>query len=160
MKRLKRYADRFAYGLELVLAALFMLLFLVTMLNIVLRNVGGVTWLWIPGFMRLVFIWLVFLGIAVAYRRSDHLVVDLALKSLGSRARGWATFAIETVQVPFFVLLLTFGIEVARVRMRISFETWQVPTGYAYLAVPVSAVILLAFALERLVTLWLELRKS
>jgi TRAP-type C4-dicarboxylate transport system permease small subunit len=44
--------------------------------------------------------------------------------------------------------------------MRISFETWPVPTGYAYLAVPVSAAILLAFALERLATTWLELRNS
>ena len=160
MKNLKTFTDRFAHGLEFVLAALFMILFLVTMLNIVLRNIGGVTWLWIPGFMRLVFIWLVFLGITVAYRRGDHLIVDLFMKSLGPKGRSRLTLAIESAQLPFFALLLAFGIEVARVRMRISFETWQVPTGYAYLAVPVSAAILLAFALERLVTTWLELRKS
>lgn len=154
MRRINRFLDTTARALELVLAFLFMSLFLVTMLNIVLRNVGGIAWFWIPAYMRFAFIWLVFLGIAVAYRRNEHLVVDFFLMRLGPTARRWTIRAIDAVLLPFFVVLLVYGAEVARVRMRIPFDTWQVPTGYAYMAVPVAATILLAFALERLVTNW------
>ncbi len=147
-----RFLDRIARALERLLAFLFMSLFLVTMLNIVLRNVGGIAWLWIPAYMRFAFIWLVFVGIAVAYRRHEHLVVDYFLMRLGPRARRWTTRAIDAALLPFFVVLLLYGWEVVRVRMRIPFDTWQVPTGYAYLAVPVAAFFLLAFGIERLLT--------
>jgi TRAP-type transport system small permease protein len=159
MPRVSAVLDRIASLLELVVAFVFMALFLVTMLNIVLRNLGGIAWLWIPGFMRLAFIWLVFLGVAVAYRRHDHLVVDFFLKRMPTRARSVTTLAIDAALVPFFVLLVVFGRDLALVRMRIPFDTWAVPTGYAYMAVPVSAALLLVFALERLVTTWLEFRR-
>lgn len=159
MKSLRLVLDRFAALLEGAVALLFMGLFLVTILNIVLRNVGGIAWLWIPGFMRLVFIWLVFLGIAAAYRRGDHLVVDFFLERMPDRVGAWTRLTIELVMMPFFLLLLLYGRNVAEVRMRIPFDTWQVATGWAYLAVPVAAVILLVFGFERLVKLGTELRK-
>ncbi len=158
-KSLRLVLDRFATLLEGVVALLFMALFLVTILNIVLRNLGGIAWLWIPGFTRLVFIWLVFLGIAAAYRRGDHLVVDFFLERMPDRVRAWTRFAIQLVLMPFFFLLFVYGRNIAEVRMRIPFDTWQFATGWAYMAVPVAAGILLAFGFERLVKLGTELRK-
>lgn len=158
MKRIARTLDRFATALEVTIALLFVTLFLVTMLNILLRNVGGVAWLWIPGFTRLVFIWMVFLGIAAVYRRRDHLVVDFFLTRLAKKRQLAVTFVIHLALIPFFWVLFDFGREVARVRMRIPFDTWDLPTGWAYMAVPVAAVLLLTFAIERLVKTWLELR--
>lgn len=153
MKRITQLLDRFAWTLEHVLALGFMTLFAVTILNIVLRNVAGIAWLWIPGFSRLVFIWIVFLGIAAATRRGEHLVVDLLERRLAGRAKRGLLVAIHVALLPFYWMLLTYGLEVARVRMRIPFDTWRFPTGWAYMAVPVAAAILLAFSVERLVSL-------
>jgi len=143
--------DRLQRLLEIGAASLFMTLFLATMLNIVLRNLGGVAWMWIPGFIRLLFIWLVFLGIAIAYRRSDHLVAEFFSMRLPESKRNWILLIIHCTMLPFFALLLYYGIEVAKVRMGIPFPAWWVPTGYAYLAVPVSAALLVIFSLERIV---------
>jgi len=151
MRRLHRALDRLALGVEALLAGLFLTLFLVTMLNIVLRNVAGVAWMWIPGFTRLTFIWLVFLGAAVVARRGEHLVVDLLQQRLPKRARRVAVIAIHTTLLPFYWVMLRFGWEVSQVRMRVPFDTWALPTGYAYLAVPVAAALLLVFTIERLV---------
>lgn len=155
---MKKILDALAATLEWTVAGLFATLFLVTLLNIVLRNLGGIAWLWIPGFSRLVFIWLVFLGIAAAYRRGEHLKVDFFLHSLPRVTGAWVSFAIHLALLPFFALLLRYGLQVAEVRMRIPFDTWDVPTGYAYFAVPVSAVALLLFGLERLRALMKEIR--
>lgn len=153
-----RALDWFATALEAVLTVLFVALFVVTMLNIVLRNLGGIALLWIPAYLRLSFIWLVFLGVAIAYRRKEHLVVDFFLMRLAESRRRVARGVIDLVMLPFFAVLVVYGLEVARVRMRIPFDTWDIPTGYAYFAVPVSGVILLVFCLERLVILVKELR--
>lgn len=156
MKRITLFLDRLSALLEYLLAAGFMALFAVTILNIVLRNVAGVAWLWIPAFSRLVFIWVVFLGVAAATRRGEHLVVDLLERRLtGARRRGLLV-AIHMVLLPFYGMLFYYGLTVAQVRMRIPFDTWRIPTGWAYMAVPVAAALLLAFTFERLVNLVLE----
>jgi TRAP-type transport system small permease protein len=159
MRRLTAFLDGTARALEVVLALLFLALFLVTMLNIVLRNVGGVAWMWIPAFSRLTFVWVVFLGLALAYRRGDHLVVDVLLARLRGRARRAATLLIHAALIPFALMLLVYGRDVAAVRMRVRFDTWHWPTGWAYAAVPVAAAILLAFVVERLVITWQERSK-
>jgi TRAP-type C4-dicarboxylate transport system permease small subunit len=44
-----------------------------------------------------------------------------------------------------FLVLIGVGIQMAIVRMGIPFDTWDLPTGYAYLAVPVSGATMLFF---------------
>jgi TRAP-type transport system small permease protein len=151
VRRVTTILDTIARALEVVLALLFLALFLVTMLNIVLRNLGGVAWMWIPAFSRLTFIWIVFLGLALAYRRGDHLVVDALVGRLRARARWAVTLVIHGLLLPFALMMLVYGRDVAAVRMRVRFDTWHWPTGWAYAAVPVAAVLLLAFVVERLV---------
>ncbi len=155
MRALTRNLDAFAWFLEHVVALAFAALFAVVVLNIVLRNVAGIAWLWIPAVARLLFVWIVFLGVAAALRRNEHLVVDFFQRRMPRRLQKAVVFGIHLASLPFFAMLLVYGLQVARVRMRIPFDTWQFPTGWAYMAVPVAAVILIVFTLERLAsTIW------
>jgi TRAP-type transport system small permease protein len=160
MRALTSSLDAFAWFLEHVVALAFAALFAVVVLNIVLRNLAGIAWLWIPAAARLLFVWIVFLGVAAAARRNEHLVVDFFQRRMPPRLQKAVVFGIHLSSLPFFAMLLVYGLQVARVRMRIPFDTWQFPTGWAYMAVPVAAVILIVFTLERLAsTLW-ERRSS
>ena len=155
MRALTRGLDAFAWFLEHVVALAFATLFAVVVLNIVLRNVAGIAWLWIPAVARLLFVWIVFLGVAAAVRRNEHLVVDFFQRRMPRRVQKAVVFGIHLASLPFFAMLLVYGLQVARVRMRIPFDTWQFPTGWAYMAVPVAAVILIVFTLDRLAsTIW------
>jgi TRAP-type C4-dicarboxylate transport system permease small subunit len=160
MRFVHRLLDVVASTIEAIMAALFASLFAVTILNIVLRNLAGIAWMWIPGFMRLAFIWLSFLGIAAVMRRGEHLVIDVLQRTLGARARRISLLLIHLSLLPFYGVLLVFGIEVTRVRMRVPFDTWAVPTGYAYLAVPVAAALLFAVTLGRRVITIREFRRA
>lgn len=155
MRSVKRSLDAFAWLLEHVVALAFAALFAIVVLNIVLRNVAGIAWLWIPAVARLLFVWIVFLGVAAAVRRNEHLVVDYFQRRMPPRLRKGVVFGIHVASLPFFAMLYVYGLQVARVRMRIPFDTWQFPTGWAYMAVPVAATILIVFTLERLAsTIW------
>ena len=158
MRSVKRSLDAFAWLLEHVVALAFAALFAIIVLNIVLRNVAGIAWLWIPGAARLLFVWIVFLGVAAAVRRNEHLVVDYFQRRMPPRLRNAVVFGIHLASLPFFAMLYVYGLQVAKVRMRIPFDTWQFPTGWAYMAVPVAATILIVFTIERLASIIWESR--
>ena len=150
---INRVCSRMQWILARLTGALFMGLFLVTVLNITLRNLGGIAWLWIPGVSRLLFIWSVFMGTAVLYQRDDHLVMDFFVNKIDPVKRKRFELLKNSIFLIFLILLVIYGFNITKVRMRISFETWKFPTGFAYLAAPVSGLIMIVFCIEKLIYL-------
>ena len=147
-------------GVQISAGLLFMMLFAVNILRILLRNFVGITWFWIPGFSRLVFIWTVFLGTAALYASDDHLLMDFFVNKMRSETRRWLDIFIHLVFLVFIVCLIVYGYMVFRVRMNVPYTSWNFPTGYAYLAVPVCGVLMLIFCLNKLRTLYLATRSN
>jgi TRAP-type C4-dicarboxylate transport system permease small subunit len=147
---MKSWIIRAVGSLEWVTGTLFLALFLLNILRIFLRYFLGVAWLWEPDFSRLLFIWIVFIGATVLYVGKGHLVVDYFLNRMKSKTRKRMHFVIDLVAAVFLVTLVLNGIEVTRVRMRIPFDTWDLPTGYAYAAVPICGAIMVAVTLARM----------
>jgi TRAP-type C4-dicarboxylate transport system permease small subunit len=157
---MKSWIIRAVGGLEWFAGALFLVLFLLNMLRIFLRYFLGVAWLWEPDFSRLLFIWIVFLGATVLYVGRGHLGVDYFLNRLQPRTRKRMHFVIDLVTIIFLVVLVLKGVEVTEVRMRIPFDTWDLPTGYAYMAVPICGAIMIAVTLVRMAYFLQDRRKS
>lgn len=149
MRTLFRYLENV---LETISGLLFLNVFLFTLVNIISRNLGGVAIRWLPGVIRMSIIWSVLLATAVLYRRDDHLMVDYFLQKMSARMRFWVQRITDILTLPFFTLIIIYGWRISMVRMRISFETWRFPTGYAYMALPVAAAVMLLINIERLLT--------
>ncbi len=147
---MKYLLDRVEAILETVSGVLFTAVFVFTITNIVSRNLGGVAIQWVPGMIRMTFIWSVLMSAVILYRRDDHLMVDYFVQKMGDRVRRIVRSAMDTLTLPFFVLIIINGARITSVRMRISYETWNFPTGYAYLALPVAAALMLLVNIERL----------
>ena len=147
---MQKICDGMHWFLTRLSGVLFAGVFAVTVLNISLRNLGGVTWLWIPGVSRLLFIWTVFMGTAVLYERKDHLIMDFFVSKLSPEKQARLQLAINIVFLVFLVLFVIYGLNIAKVRMRTSFETWKFPTGVAYLAAPVSGSIMILFCINKI----------
>jgi TRAP-type C4-dicarboxylate transport system permease small subunit len=146
-------------SLEWFTGILFLILFLLNILRITLRYFLGVAWLWEPDFSRLLFIWIVFIGATVLYAGKGHLVVDFFLTRMESNTREHMHFVIDLVTSIFLTILVLRGIEVTKVRMRIPFDTWDLPTGYAYMAVPVCGAIMIVVTLVRMAEYLSDRRK-
>jgi TRAP-type C4-dicarboxylate transport system permease small subunit len=129
---------------------LFLTLFVLIVLRVTLRYFLGISWLWIPDFSRLLFIWIVFIGATVLYARHEHLAMDLFVNKIKPETLKKLAVAQDIVLVFFLFVLITRGAEVAKVRMRIPFDTWDFPTGSAYAAVPVCCTVMLLMTLGRL----------
>jgi len=157
---MKSWIVRAVGSLEWFAGTLFLALFLLNILRIFLRYFLGVAWLWEPDFSRLLFIWIVFIGATVLYVGKGHLMVDFFLNRMKSKTRERMHFIIDLVTTLFLFVLVLKGIEVTRVRMRIPFDTWDLPTGYAYLAVPICGAIMIIATLVRMAEYLFERREG
>ena len=155
---MKSWIVRAVESLEWVAGTLFLALFVLNILRIALRYFLGVAWLWEPDFSRLLFIWIVFIGATVLYVGKGHLVVDFFLSHMQPRTRERVHFLIDLVTAIFLAVLVVKGIEVTKVRMGIPFDTWDLPTGYAYVAVPICSAIMTIVAVFRMADYLFERR--
>ena len=147
---MKSWIVRAVESLEWVAGTLFLALFVLNILRIALRYFFGIAWLWEPDCSRLLFIWIVFIGATVLYVGKGHLAVDFFLSRMQPRTRGRMHFMIDLVTAVFLAVLVVKGIEVTKVRMGIPFDTWDLPTGYAYVAVPICSVLMTIVAVIRM----------
>ena len=147
---MKSWIIRVVGSLEGFAGILFLTLFVLNILRIFLRYFLGVAWLWEPDFSRLLFVWIVFIGATVLYVGKGHLAVDFFLTRMQPKNREHMHFIIDLVTAIFLAALVLKGIEVTKVRMRIPFDTWDLPTGYAYAAVPICGAIMIVVTMIRM----------
>ncbi|SKA13204.1 TRAP transporter small permease [Consotaella salsifontis] len=149
-------------GIEVLVGVIFTVIFMLFVIQIGLRYFVGTTWLWAPDLVRLLFVWGVFLGTAVLFHLRAHLTMDYFVAGLSPAPRRWLDIALDIAAAAFFVLLVVKGWEIADKRMRVPFDTWDFPTGYAYAAAPACGALMLVSAVERIVSAFLrpELQKD
>ncbi len=151
----------FRAGLDAVLStaigAALLGVFLMNLYQVGGRYLFGVGAVWIPDVTRFLFIWMVFLGTALMHLRRKHLVIDFVLVHLPSHLRRAAELTISAAMLAMAGVLLTVSWRITVIRMDIPYTGWEVPTGYAYLAVPVAAGLI---GLTNLANLWDWLRRQ
>lgn len=140
---MKRLLATIVKVLEWVATAAFALLFLLMVLQIVLRYFFGESLFWLPDLVQFLFIWCIFTGAAVIYSRHEHIVVDFLVKRARERTQDVLALIQDLVMILFLAVLIQQGIVVTILRMRLNYTVLPLPTGYAYLAIPVAAAVML-----------------
>lgn len=98
--------------------------------------------------IRYLFVWVIFLGAAIALRRNAHAAIGILVDRLTPGWRRPVVLASTAVSGAFFLVLLTKGTELSlRVIPQIS-PALEVSMAWVYAAVPVSAAIMLAYTVE------------
>lgn len=134
--------------LETLAGVIFLTLFGLNIIRIAMRYFAGAAWIWLPDFSRLLFIWVVFIGASILVARNEHLVMDYFVAKMKPAAARRLGMIIRLGELAFFAVMLIGGVRIVDVRMRIPFDTWDFPTGWAYLAVPTCAVFMILFSVN------------
>jgi TRAP-type transport system small permease protein len=138
-------------GLSMVIGGILIVIFLLNLYQVGGRYLFGVGAIWIPDLTRLLFIWMVFLGTALLHQRKRHLVIDFLLLKARRSARRAAEATINVGMLALAGVMTAAGWRIMLIRMDIPYTGLEIPTGYAYLAVPVAAALI---GLTSLATLW------
>ncbi len=145
--------------IEGLVGILFITLFLLNIFRIGLRYFWGVSWLWVPDFSRLIFIWAVFLGASVLYARREHLEMDFFVNKMRESTWEKLSLFIDLCLAIFLAILIIEGFKISKIRMRIPFDMWDIPTGYAYAAVPICSAIMFIITINKLINEIIKRRK-
>lgn len=121
--------------------------------DIVTRTIGA-PWLWLQEVTSTFFIYGIFIGAAVATRRSDHLYLAAVGDSLSGRPRLAIEVAIRLVMIGVGLFLTFYGY----VNFLRGFSSFRMPSmtpiASLYAAIPLSGALITLFAVEQLVNGW------
>jgi len=153
---MQRWMNRVDGMLRVLIGVDFLLLFILNVGQIASRSIVGISSVSIPDISRFLFIWMVFLGTASIYKNKQHLIIEFLKLKFPQKLQHQLSILTDLVMMIFFIILIRAGWRMMVVRMDIPYTGWEVPTGYAYLAVPISASLMLIFTL---VNLYEELKR-
>lgn len=142
MRRLLLRLDRLTTGSAWALACV--LLAIISALGlwqVLARFVFSQPSTWTEESMRRLLIWMVMLGVVVAFRRGALVSVDLMLRSSRGAWREAVRWLITGTALAYLAVLVWFGINlVTRVRFQ-TFASMELSMGWAYGALPVGAAL-------------------
>ncbi|HYR36565.1 MAG TPA: TRAP transporter small permease [Burkholderiales bacterium] len=147
MKRLFSWIDR---GVEHGVAAIFAAMCLVGLLQVFNRFVLNRSLSWSEEFQIYCHVWIVFLAIAIAYRRGAHLSVESFSGMLPPRARRVFDVVIELLWIWFAVSLAYLSWRVSEVAKLQYSPGLEIPMSYPYYGMVVGGAYLLLVVLRRL----------
>ncbi len=142
MKTLILTLDRWITGLShYVASAIMVVIACLGLWQVVTRFVFSQPSVWTEEVMRRLLIWMVMLGTVVAVRKGAMVSVDLMVRLSRGRWQRFVRTVITSVHLAFFSVLLWFGADLVwRVRYQ-TFASMDLSMGWAYAAVPVSALL-------------------
>ena len=104
---------------------------------------------------RFLLIWIGLLGSAHAYRHKMHLGVDIVVKSLPPKVSAALAKIVQLITIAFAASVLVYGgtkLLMLAVHLEQKSPAMQINMGIVYLALPISGVLLVLYAIEHMLT--------
>lgn len=145
MKQLCNVVEMIAKWLGI---ALFSIMISVVFYEVVMRYVFNSPTVWTEALARMAMIWLVFLGFARGLRHLDNIRVDFLVGRMNPRMQKVCAVIRYIALISFALVLAYYGWILALDNINQIATGFEIPVMYIYLAVPVSAIMIILFAIE------------
>jgi TRAP-type C4-dicarboxylate transport system permease small subunit len=106
------------------------------------------------------FVWVCLLGIAIAYRSSSHVGVDIVIDMLPEKIRNKLLLVTHSTIFAFSAYLTLQGIYVVLATTDMTFGVLQWPPTYFYIAFPTAFFLVLLFCLDNVLGIHRGIRLS
>ena len=118
-------------------------------LGVFSRYILQATFQWYDEVARLCFIWIVFLGAAVAVRRGMHFRMRLVVDRLGPGAAHFADHLVTLATVAFGGVLVAGGYGIYPIAQRQVTDALEISMLWFYAALPVGGALIIFYALQQ-----------
>lgn len=108
---------------------------------------------WTEEIARFSFIWMLFLGAAIAVRRGTHFTIDLFSSAQHARFGRWLDVFVMIVVLFVAGSMVVGGVHFVEIGFKRISTTSGIALAWIYLAIPVSGASMMVFALEKIVDL-------
>ena len=135
--------------IERVCLALMLALVGDVFLGVFSRYVLQATFQWYDEVARLCFIWIVFLGAALAVKRGMHFRMRLIVDRLGPSAARFAEHLVTLATVAFGGVLVVGGYGIYPIAQRQVTDALEISMLWFYAALPVGGALIIFYALQQ-----------
>ena len=135
---------------ERVCIALMVVLVADVFLGVWSRYVMRATFQWYDEVARLCFVWMIFLGAALAVRRGAHFRLHLLIDRVGATNRRRVDLLVTLIVIAFAVVLVAGGIAIAPLARRQVTDSLEISMLWFYGALPVGGALMILFALPQI----------
>ena len=149
MKKLKYVLDNFE---RWIMMALFVALFFIVMAGIISRVVFNSPFTWTEEAARLVFIWLIFMGISYGTKYDKHINVTIVLDKMPKKVSVLFTIFWDIVALAIFVWIGFYGVQYIIYMSNSVTSVLRINQGITTSIVAISAILNLIRIIEKLIT--------
>jgi TRAP-type C4-dicarboxylate transport system permease small subunit len=153
---LQHWRRKFFAAVEAVLFVLVIALLVLIALQVFTRYVLQASLPWTEEVARMVLVWAVMLGAAVAMERNEHYAITVLSAGFRGATRKVVLIATNVLGLVFLVALVGYGAEYMAVNMKTVQVSTQISRGWIYLAMPVGATIMGLSLILHSIKAWLD----
>lgn len=119
--------------------------------QVIFRYVFGTPLSWSEELGRYIFVWMSFLGMAVAIHKGSHVALDILVSYLKNTSKK-TLMIINNLLVLLFSVILTYsGFKLVQLGVNQTSPTLKIPMEFVYIVIPISGMLLLYFVMSQLI---------
>jgi TRAP-type C4-dicarboxylate transport system permease small subunit len=139
MEGMARAVDR---GTEIVVTLLGGSIFALGVIQVFFRYVVQSSLGWSEELSRYLFVWLIFIGAAVALPKGFHIAIDMLVTELPLHVRRWVQGAASVSVLLFFIFLIIEGVHLCNLARGQTSAAMEIPMAIAYLCIPLGSLLM------------------
>lgn len=156
VKTITAWRKRLFAILEAITFVLVLVLLVLIALQVFTRYVLHAALPWTEEVARMVLVWMVMLGAAIAMERKEHYAIAVLSSHFRGALRLWVLIATNLMGIVFLVVLVHYGMQYMLVNMKTIYVSTAVSRGWIYLAMPVGAVLMTASLIMQSIEAWFD----
>lgn len=115
------------------------------------RNFFNTSFASLEEISRYTFVWLTFIGAAIAFKRKEHMGMDFIVSKLRGKAEKYVEALQDIFALILFALFIYYGAELAILNMNVVSLQSGIPMGYVYFIIPISGFIMAVHAIDHMI---------
>lgn len=128
--------------LDIIVEMLFLIIFVITFLNISSRILTGKSWNWTGELSRYIFIWASFITGSLAVKKNDHLGIgDDLIRNVPKHIRLIIDFAGSLIAIAFSIVLVIYGFKTSALLVLKKTPILSISMGYVNLIIAISGIL-------------------
>lgn len=153
---MKKALDILSNVLQTISGSLFLFIFIVNVAGIICRTFLNFSLLWVADVCYLSIAWMLALGMSAAIYKKGHITIEFIRDKFPQKVKKVLEIVLTLIMIVFLINLIFSGWETVIMKMRIYFVVLNIPTAYAFMALPVFAFFSAIFMTYRLVNITLS----
>lgn len=149
---MKKVLDKLADLLLNVATLLFIVIFVINMMEIFSRTFFNHSFLWVSDISVICVVWLICLSMASGVYHKEHLFMDFLVNKAPKSLRKAIIVSVNIIAIAFFIMLCYTGMQTALAKKALVFPSTLISQLWPYLALPIFAIFSAIFMIPRLIS--------